>query len=130
MSGSKFGDFLTGLIVGAALGYTFGTLSAPRAGEETRHMITEKGVELRDRARETVQGTVDKTNKLVEEGRTRVTSTVGGTVNRTRERVDEVKGRGQSLVEDARFQVSQTIRRAADKVDPKTPGTQGGSQNA
>jgi gas vesicle protein len=41
--------FLFGLLVGFALGIAAGLLLAPQAGEDTRAMLGEQGVTLRDR---------------------------------------------------------------------------------
>src|SRR5512147_2550121 len=74
---SSFGDFLTGMLVGGAVGYVIALLNAPRPGDETRQMLTERGMELRDRAMETVQTTMDKTGKLVADSRQRLGTQVG-----------------------------------------------------
>lgn len=119
--GSKFGDFLTGILVGGAIGYVVALLNAPRPGEETRQMLTERGRELRDRAMDTVQTTVDKTEKMVTEGRGRLETTVGETKNRVQERVTDLKGRGEAALTEAREQASDTIHRVAEKIDPDVP---------
>ena len=119
--GSKFGDFLTGVLVGGAIGYAVALLNAPRPGEETRQMLTERGRELRERAMDTVQTTVDKTEKLVNEGRGRLETTVDETKNRVQERVTDLKGRGETVLTEVREQASETIHRVADKIDPEQP---------
>jgi gas vesicle protein len=43
--------FALGAIVGAALGVAMALLFAPRPGEQTRAVLKEKGIELRQRAR-------------------------------------------------------------------------------
>ena len=119
--GSKFGDFLTGILVGGVVGYVAALLSAPRPGEETRQLLTERGRELRERAVDTVNTTVDKTGKIVSEGRGRLESTVDETRNRLQERVSDLKDRGDSVLTDVREQVSSTMHKVADDVDPNTP---------
>lgn len=116
--GGGFGDFLTGAILGGLVGYLAAMLSAPRAGDETRRMLAERSMELRDRATDTVQTTLDKTGKLVSEGRDKVTSTVSDTVDRTKERVSDLTNRGSDVVREKREQASDTMRSAADKIDP------------
>src|SRR5512146_1569211 len=110
---SSFGDFLTGIIVGGAIGYVVALLNAPRPGEETRQMWTDRGRELRDRAMDTVQTTVDKTGKIVADSRERLGTTVESTRNRVQERVSDLKERGGSTLEDVRGQVSGGLRKAA-----------------
>ncbi len=119
MSGrSSFGDFVTGLLVGGAIGYVIALLNAPRPGEETRQMWMDQGRELRDRAMDTVQTTVDKTGKIVADSRERLGSTVETTRNRVQERVSDLKDRSGSVVSDVRGQVRDRLRTAADQVDP------------
>lgn len=115
---SSFGDFLTGLLVGGAVGYVMALLNAPRPGDETRQMLTERGRELRAQAMDTVQTTVDKTGKLVTEGRERLGTTVETTRNRVQSRVSDLKGRGEEVVTEAREKVSDNLRKAADTVEP------------
>ena len=116
---SSFGDFLTGLIVGGAVGYMMALLNAPRPGNKTRQILTERGRELRDRAMDTVQTTVDKTGKLVEDSRQRLGTQVESTRNRVQDRVSDMKGRGEEVVTGVREQVSDTLRKAADTVEPQ-----------
>ncbi len=45
-------DFLAGFLVGALVGAAAGLLLAPQTGEETRTLIRDKGIELKDQASE------------------------------------------------------------------------------
>ncbi len=119
MSGrsSGFGNFLTGILVGGVIGYGIALLNAPRPGGETRQMITRRGRELRDRAMDTVHTTVDKTGKLVDEGRQRLNTQVEETRNRVQGRVSDLKDRSEEVVSAAREQVSENLRKAADTVE-------------
>jgi len=47
---SKFVSFLVGFISGALAGYLVGLLTAPTSGEEVRHEISDRAIELRERA--------------------------------------------------------------------------------
>ena len=118
---SGFGDFLTGLLVGGAIAYIVGLLNAPRPGDETRQMWTEKGRELRDQAMGTIQDTVDKTEKMVSENRGKMGSSVSSIKDRVQERVSDLKNRGEAVVTNTREQVSSNLRDAADQVDPNQP---------
>ena len=46
------GEFLAGFLVGALVGAAAAMLFAPQSGEETRVVIRDKGIELKDRAEE------------------------------------------------------------------------------
>jgi len=47
------GSFLAGFVIGGLIGAGVALLMAPQSGEETRALIGEKSIELRDRAAET-----------------------------------------------------------------------------
>jgi gas vesicle protein len=47
------GSFLAGFVIGGLIGAGVALLMAPQSGEETRAMIADKSIELRDRAVET-----------------------------------------------------------------------------
>jgi gas vesicle protein len=49
----EFGAFLVGFLVGAVAGGVTALLLAPQSGEETRALIGERSIELRDKAVET-----------------------------------------------------------------------------
>lgn len=53
---SKSVDFLAGLLVGALVGAAASLLLAPQSGEETRTLIRERGIELKDQADEMTAG--------------------------------------------------------------------------
>jgi gas vesicle protein len=68
------GVVVAGILVGGLVGAGVALLTAPRSGEETRTLIREKGIELRERGAEVV--------------------------DQTRTRVIEMKDRGQSAIEE------------------------------
>ena len=123
MSGPRFGDFLTGLLIGGAVGYAIALLNAPAPGDETRQMLTERGRVLRDQAMDTMQTTLDKTGKLVADSRDRLNTTFDETKNRVQERVSDLKEQGGSVVVDARSKVSENLHNVADTVDPNAAPT-------
>ncbi|MGH2607283.1 MAG: YtxH domain-containing protein, partial [Anaerolineales bacterium] len=45
---SDFGAFFSGFVIGGLVGAAVALLMAPQSGEETRHMIRDKGIELKD----------------------------------------------------------------------------------
>jgi gas vesicle protein len=47
------GSFLAGFVIGGLIGAAVALLTAPQSGEQTRQMIADKSIELRDRAAET-----------------------------------------------------------------------------
>ena len=63
---TEVGTFLAGLLIGGLVGAAAALLLAPQSGEETRTLIKDKSIELKDRA-----------NEATEKARTRVDSAVG-----------------------------------------------------
>lgn len=62
-------SFLTGLILGAVVGLAIGFLYAPKSGKETRELLKEKAVVVKERATEIakkVKQTADETIKKVQ----------------------------------------------------------------
>jgi gas vesicle protein len=53
-----FGSFLVGFVVGGLTGAVVALLFAPQSGEETRTVIKEKSIELRDKASQTSEETL------------------------------------------------------------------------
>ncbi len=68
---SEFGSFLAGLLIGGLVGAAAALLTAPKSGEETRAVIKEKSIELRDKASEVTHDTRLKAEKALEEARAR-----------------------------------------------------------
>ena len=52
---NEFGAFMSGLLLGGIAGAITALLLAPQSGEETRKVILDKSLELKDKALETVE---------------------------------------------------------------------------
>lgn len=63
--GSKFGYFLAGLGIGAAIAL----LLAPRSGEETREYLRERYDDARDLAQRKARELKERTGELVDKGK-------------------------------------------------------------
>ncbi len=61
--------FLTGFLIGGAVGLLAGILLAPKSGEETRAIIMERGSEWRDKAEELAAAARERIASATEEGR-------------------------------------------------------------
>jgi gas vesicle protein len=89
-------SILAGILVGGLAGAVTMLLLAPKSGKATRDQILEKSIELRDRATEMVEDTVQQvrlsTDKL----------TTGG-----RQKAKEILQQGQALVVEQLENVSQ-----------------------
>jgi gas vesicle protein len=66
-----FGSFLIGFIVGGVAGAVAALLLAPQSGEETRMLIKDKSIELRDKAAQQADLLADKASDATNEARAR-----------------------------------------------------------
>jgi gas vesicle protein len=63
------GSFLAGFVIGGLIGAGVALLMAPQSGEETRAIIKEKSIELRDRAVDTVEEAQKQVEEMQERGK-------------------------------------------------------------
>ncbi len=66
-----FGAFLIGFVVGGLAGAMAALLLAPQSGEETRALIKDKSIELRDQAAKQAELVSEKATQLAGEAKTR-----------------------------------------------------------
>ena len=66
---NEFGAFMSGLLLGGIAGAITALLLAPQSGEETRKVIIDKSVEIKDKALETVEETRLRAEKAAEDAR-------------------------------------------------------------
>lgn len=64
---SSFGAFVVGFLVGGVSAAVTALLLAPQSGEETRTMIKDKSIELRDRAQHTAEETIARAEAIINE---------------------------------------------------------------
>ena len=64
-----FGTFLAGFLVGGLVGAGVALLLAPQSGEETRTLIKDKSIELRDKAAVTAEKTRIKVDEFTDEAK-------------------------------------------------------------
>src|SRR5690242_21186800 len=60
----EFGAFLVGFVVGGLTGAVVALLFAPQSGEETRALIKDKSIEIRDRAATSAEDLDRKSTRL------------------------------------------------------------------
>lgn len=66
-----FGAFLIGFVVGGVAGAVAALLLAPQSGEETRALIKDKSIELRDKAAEQAELVASKANEIAGQAKIR-----------------------------------------------------------
>ena len=98
----EFGAFLVGFIVGGLSGAVVALLFAPQTGEETRTLIRDKSIELRDRAQITAEEAIARAEAVAADARARADDLARQLRERGHEVVDTVKERGQGAVDAVR----------------------------
>ncbi len=66
---SSKGDFLIGFIVGGLIGAGLGLLFAPQSGEETREMLKDKFLELKEKAEKVPEVIKKETQQFIQKGK-------------------------------------------------------------
>jgi gas vesicle protein len=97
--------FLSGVLIGGAIGATVTLLTAPQAGRKTRAQIRQKTLELRDQAVETVDEARQQAEEAMWQARlkARQLKRSAGTT------VKELQHRGQTLLEEQKDRVESVL---------------------
>ena len=98
----EFGAFLVGFIVGGLTGAVVALLFAPQSGEETRALIKDKSIELRDKAQLTAEETYARAEAAAKEARARAEELAHEARVRAEQLAAEVKERGKGAIEAVR----------------------------
>ncbi len=98
----EFGAFLVGFIVGGLTGAVVALLFAPQSGEETRALIKDKSIELRDRASQTAEEALARADELAREVRERGGELYSTAKERGKAMYDDAHERGKSAIESLR----------------------------
>ncbi len=81
-------SIVSAFVLGGLLGAGVALLMAPMSGHDTRHMITKKSMELRDRAADTAQDTRDRAGKVISK-----------VADQTKERASSLRKRSRVMAE-------------------------------
>ncbi len=87
----EFGAFLVGFVVGGLTGAVVALLFAPQSGEETRALIKDKSIEIRDRAATSAEDLIARAEELTKLARERAS-----------ELASEVRERGKGAIDAVR----------------------------
>lgn len=98
----EFGAFLVGFIVGGLTGAVVSLLFAPQSGEETRALIRDKSIELRDKAAETAEEALARAEAAAAEARTRAEELAKVARTRAEELAKDLRARGEGALEAVR----------------------------
>jgi gas vesicle protein len=98
----EFGAFLVGFIVGGLTGAVVSLLFAPQSGEETRALIKDKSIELRDKASQSAEEALAQAEQLAGEARIRADELAKLARTRADELANEVRERGKGAIDAVR----------------------------
>lgn len=104
----EFGAFLVGFIVGGLSGAVVALLFAPQSGEETRALIKDKSIELRDKAQITAEEAIARAEAAAADARARADDLARQLRERGQTVVEDVRERGKTAVEAVRSKVSRS----------------------
>lgn len=103
---NDFGAFLVGFIVGGLTGAAVSLLFAPQAGEETRAIIRDKAIELRDRASETVEEARLRAEQAWDEAKEKTNEWS----QLAKEQAHELKSKGEKTLDESREKLAESIK--------------------
>jgi gas vesicle protein len=98
----EFGAFLVGFVVGGLTGAVVALLFAPQSGEETRALIKDKSIELRDKAQVSAEEALARAEQLAADARARAEQLTKEARIRATELANEVRERGTELANEVR----------------------------
>lgn len=101
----EFGAFLVGFVVGGLTGAVAALLLAPQSGEETRAVIKEKAIVLRDKTGETVDEAYARAEAAAAEARARFEELA----ETTKTRASELTQKGSVVLEEQKAKITSRI---------------------
>lgn len=103
----EFGAFLVGFIVGGLTGAVAALLFAPQSGEETRAVIKERSIELRDKATAEAEDAWKHAEAAAIEARHKAEELAKQAMQQSEEITLKARKRGEEFVESTRDTVKK-----------------------
>ena len=104
----EFGAFLVGFIVGGLSGAVVALLFAPQSGDETRALIRDKSIELRDKAQISAEEAIARAEAAAADARSRADELARQLRERGQGVVEDVRERGKGAMDAVRSKVKRT----------------------
>ncbi len=102
-----FGAFLTGFVIGGLVGAAVALILAPQSGEETRTLIHDRSIELKDKAAEKAETARIKAEAAAAEARARADELA----KLTQEKATELKKRGQEVYQAQKSKIGTVVQK-------------------
>ena len=99
---NSLGTFLVGFIFGGITGAVISLLYAPQSGEQTRAVIKEKAIELRDKSTDTFEETYKKAEDAATDAVEKAQELIRIAEKKAGEVVDQVAEQGQVVLEETK----------------------------
>ncbi len=116
----EFGAFLVGFIVGGLTGAVVSLLMAPQSGEETRALIKDKSIELRDKAQMSAEEALARAEAAAAEARAHADEIAQQLKERGTEVVSTAKEKGQEALTSAKEKSAEAVESVKKAARPKT----------
>ncbi len=117
----EFGAFLVGFVVGGLTGAVVSLLFAPQSGEETRALIKDKSIELRDKAQVTGEEALARAEALAADARKRAEELT----HEARVRAEQLASEARTRTEQIASEVRERSKSAIDAVRKTKKGDSG-----
>jgi gas vesicle protein len=118
----EFGSFLVGFIVGGLTGAVVSLLFAPQSGEETRALIRDKSIELRDQAADTAEAALARAEAAAAEARARAEELAKVARTRAEELAKDMRARGEEFAKDMRTRGEDAMDAVRKTTSKKSGG--------
>jgi gas vesicle protein len=112
-----FGAFLAGFIIGGMAGAAVALLLAPQSGEETRTIIHDRSIELKDKATEKAETARIKAEAAAAEARARADDLA----KLTQEKAQEIKKKGQEVYQAQKSKISSAVQKKGKAASDEVP---------
>lgn len=108
---SDFGAFLAGFVIGGLVGAATALLLAPQSGEETRTVIRDKSIELKDKAADTTTEARARAEAALREAQARYDELT----RQAKVKTEELLQRGQVVLEEQKIKIEKSIPTSKNK---------------
>jgi gas vesicle protein len=113
---NDLGAFLAGMLIGALVGAATALLLAPQSGEDTRTLIHDKSIELKNQVTDTAEDARARAEAVAVEARARADELAA----QARVRAEELRKRGQEVYEEQRGKIETAIKAGKSAVSKMT----------
>ncbi len=116
-SDGDFGAFLAGFVIGGLVGAAVALIMAPQSGEETRTLIHDRSIELKDKAAERAEAARIKAEAAAAEARARADELA----KLTQEKANELKKKGQEVYQAQKSRIETVVQKKPKPAADDSP---------